>query len=93
VNINGAVDIGMVVVFFMAFIEYASQTKRIYHERSSKDFSLLATLLRLGGMIIVLVKIILMKETNIAIGQGILVVLFAVNTIVVFKFHEPKSKS
>lgn len=89
-NIYTAVDIGMIVVFVMAFAEYAIQTFRIWKDRSSKDFSLWATSLRFLGMVIVLGKIILMGETSIAIGQGILVTLFAINTIVIFKFHKPR---
>lgn len=89
-NLNQAVDAGMVLVFIMAFAEYAFQTWRIWKEKSSKDFSLIATSLRLTGMIIVLVKIVLMKETSIAIGQGVLVLLFIINTIFVFKYHKPR---
>lgn len=89
-DISTVVDIGMVVAFAMAFVEYTIQTVRIYKERSSKDFSLWSTSLRLLGMILVLGKVITLNAHDLIVGQSILVLLFIINTIFVFKFHKPR---
>ncbi len=77
--------------FFIALVMLAigvmSQMWKIHKNKSSEDISLIAVTFRSIAMIIILLKMIYMKDWYLISGQGVLIVTYIFYIIMILKYR------
>lgn len=86
------VNYGSFIALVMLSIGVMSQMWKIHRNKSSEDISLVAVTFRSVAMIIIMLKMIYLKDWYLISGQGVLMAtyIFYIGTILKYRFAKKK---